>query len=313
MCCTCFLRFAPSLITSFLHFPSLANCFELFSARTLFIHSIVNRRLKKSPNRLIAHHISLPVLFLACPPFFARFCSVYKSIDLLTDFFPLILQMEKIKRANNLWTNDSIFLHKTLNIPVDPEQSPTIGDKPLKDTINLPTSNLNNNSINSFSPRTCNNLNQENNNNNHVIAGSGSPASKPNCNGSSDRHVAHDLVEASTSGKYQSSSSSTVVVEDLASANKVEAVQNYLSRIDHLIAKSKVQMDCLAATGSEICKSVSEDDLFRVRTHLTKRQHSLRSNDIRLSNVGSERKSLKNGVFSFRKLEQEQDDEYFEL
>lgn len=39
-----------------------------------------------------------------------------RQVDLMSEF--LFLQMEQIKRANRLYTNDSIFLKKSLYIPV---------------------------------------------------------------------------------------------------------------------------------------------------------------------------------------------------
>jgi len=46
-------------------------------------------------------------------------CFVTNGYQLLSDAFPCMFQVEQIKRASNMWTNDSLFLREFLLIPID--------------------------------------------------------------------------------------------------------------------------------------------------------------------------------------------------
>lgn len=227
--------------------------------------------------------------------------------------------MEKIKRANSLWTNDSIFLRKTLNIPIESDQSPTLTDNSFELDIESRSGMATGNSPECGSVHSNAEVIDI-----RLLPDHQRPVQDSTSNGKtvdSNHHSRHDSNGAT--GDYTSIELQAESNEDhrsnAESANNgkttVNTAKSFLSRVDELIARSKDQMDTLSETGSEICKSVSEHDLFRVKTHLARRQHSMHVesslNRISASSNGSQ--DIRDGVFSFRQLEQQQQDELFEL
>jgi hypothetical protein len=204
--------------------------------------------------------------------------------------------MEKIKRANSLWTNDSLFLRKTLNIPIESDLSPTLTDDSFDMDAQSQVSNL---TTDNDSQGTENRLESLESGKLNDVAHSQDLTASQESRGA----VSIDLQSQSEGDKSSNAD------------EPPHTAKSFLSRIDELIARSKDQMDSLTETGSEICKSVSEHDLFRVKTHLARRQHSMHSEPYTRTVSGGSTVSqgICNGVFSFRQLEQQQQDELFEL
>lgn len=230
--------------------------------------------------------------------------------------------MEKIKRANNLWTSDSLFLRPTLSIPIDKpkieEDSLNGGggsesnghqlDRSLNSTSssNTSTTYLNGNcSLMNNSSSS----NEHNNNLDYKI---------------SLNEIRPDLSDSTVSAAIKPSTSSQQNLSDSNESNEMlrgkdESMDDFLSRIDQYIKQSKVKMDSFA-NSSEIISSRSDDDLFKLHsygyhTKSSYRQQSLRNNEIGLHEIRDKHNhDNREIIYSLRKLEKEQEErEKYEL
>lgn len=248
---------------------------------------------------------------------------------------PSLSQMEKIKRANNLWTSDSLFLRPTLSIPIDKQ---SIQEDSLNSSGN--SEQVNGNHLDR-SPSTASSSNHLNGNgslnsstSSSTLSSSATPfsstaqptaASKEHNNNLSNldykislNDIQPDLADCdkpSTSG-YQPNGDSSEMLKA-----KDESMDDFLSRIDQYIATSKVKMDSFANTSEIIISSKSDDNIFQHLHNYNSRsasfrQHSLRNNDICLGEIRDKSHNHENReiVYSLRKLEKEQEErEKYEL
>jgi len=233
------------------------------------------------------------------------------------------VSMEKIKRANNLWTSDSLFLRPTLSIPID---KPKIEEESLNGTEanghQLDRSLNSTNSTNSSSNTSSSYLNG-NHNNSSMNSSSASSSNEHNNNLDykiSLNEIQPDLQSTqSISDPKPSTSNHNLNGDDNEMLRgKDESMDDFLSRIDQYIKQSKVKADSFA-TSSEIISSQSDDDLFKLhnyghgRDKSSFRQHSLRNNDICLHEIRDEHHN-REIIYSLRKLEKEQEErEKYEL
>ena len=242
--------------------------------------------------------------------------------------------MEKIKRSNNLWTSDSLFLRPALSIPID---KPNIEENSLNgngERINGHARNHLDRSLNSSSSSGYLN--------NHLNGSSNSSSTLSNLTSNSNEHnnnldykislneiqpmlfsdTNDDQQQPSTSSNQQqqndSNSSSSGNSTELLKA-KDESMDDFLSRIDQYIKKSKIKIDSFAST-SEIISSKSDDNIFQnLHNYNSKtinyRQNSLRNNDISLGEMRDKHNhENREIIYSLRKLEKEQEErEKYEL
>lgn len=137
------------------------------------------------------------------------------------------LQMEHLKRANRLWTNDSLFLHPTLKIPVLEKQEEEVIDFFVSST-SADTTSLSNSSSSEI-------VGEENS------PQSGSDSAKDTC--------ANHLQESSASPYRNASRNSLRSLDSparrVSSENKDISVKDFLSKIDSETAQIKSNVERL--------------------------------------------------------------------
>lgn len=231
--------------------------------------------------------------------------------------------MEKIKRANNLWTSDSLFLRPTLSIPIDKQ---SIQEDSLNSSGNSEQMNGNHldRSLSSASSSSHLNGNGSLNSSTSSSTLSSSATQSKEHNNNLDYKISLNDIQPglaecdarpSTSGCQANGDSNEMLKA------KDESMDDFLSRIDQYIATSKVKMDSFANTSEIIISSKSDDNIFQHLHNYNSRsagyrQHSLRNNDICLGEIRDKSHNHENReiVYSLRKLEKEQEErEKYEL
>jgi len=220
--------------------------------------------------------------------------------------------MEHIKRANKLWTADSLFLRPTLNIPL-------LGETNDGDLFKTPP--YSSSSSQDSSPK------RKNSRATQVATSSKHNSSVVDC----QDEITLDSPESSRSqnGATSQGSSSGKTVAAVAS-QKEESVLDFLMRIDSSISKTK---DQVMERETKLNTKYSENDLFRISNGTTRpssslaQRHSLSS--LNPSESGSRTSLHSNGhgggdhspivitkgrkvKYSLKRLERKQD-ELFEL
>lgn len=250
--------------------------------------------------------------------------------------------MEKIKRSNNLWTSDSLFLRPTLSIPID--KSPMNGENSLNVKNELESNGQNHHldrSLNSSSDRSSDYLNGSvlsnadhsllnTSNSSTLSSNSAASNSTKEHNNNLDYKISLNEIQpeinikedqpSTSSGHYETQTNGKMNSNEMLKARD-ESMDDFLSRIDQYIKQSKVKMDSFANTSEIIISSKSDDNIFQhLHNYNSKsinyRQHSLRnseilSNDLRDKSHNHENKEI---IYSLRKLEKEQEErEKYEL
>jgi len=220
--------------------------------------------------------------------------------------------MEHIKRANKLWTDDSLFLRPTLNIPL-------LGETNDGDLFKTPP--YSSSSSQDSSPK------RKNSRATQVATSSKHNSSVVDC----QDEITLDSPEScrSQNGATSQGSSSGKTVAAVAS-QKEESVLDFLMRIDSSISKTK---DQVMERETKLNTKYSENDLFRISNGTTRpssslaQRHSLSS--LNPSESGSRTSLHSNGhgggdhspivitkgrkvKYSLKRLERKQD-ELFEL
>lgn len=226
--------------------------------------------------------------------------------------------MERIKRANNLWTSDSLFSRSSLNIPIALDNG-TSSSSSLSSPSSLVFNNGNitsrsteNNETNrsyaftdGMSEIRCDDvfLEEENNEASTQSTASSSSSSsnastsgpRRNSNSKSrkkDKKRKENVYEASqTSNGYDGNC--TLDSDD----SKEESVADFLIRIDCYIAKSKNQVNSIMRQGSRLTNTYSDDDLFR-----TSLGQQTRSNVSSSTSYLKRQNSTGNGAVSYSGL-----------
>lgn len=225
--------------------------------------------------------------------------------------------MEKIKRANNLYTSDSLFLRPTLSIPIDKKPSDQCEENGLNDNESSSQSS----ELNGYHNKTSTYLNG--NSSSSVNSNSSATTNSSNTkehNNNLDYKICLNEIRPQLDDVKPSTSNQNLNQTNLNELRKDESMDDFLFRIDQYIKQSKVKMDNFATT-SEIISSQSDDDLFKLHNYgypkksLNYRQRSLHNNDICLHEIRDKNNhENREVIYSLRKLEKEQEErEKFEL
>lgn len=215
--------------------------------------------------------------------------------------------MEKIKRANNLWTSDSLFCKSYLNIPI--ESSSILLDPPSPSKL-VTASSPRSHSISKHGAKSSNSCDIKSRGNRSSSDGLScndvrlldSELSPPTVENGiklrfrKEKNVKENLFDPSlpkaTKANGFTHSSST----DQEGEGE-ESVADFLIRIDSHIAKSKNQVNSIIEQKARLTGTYSDDDLFKSTSDKPSSSSYLRRQN-----------SARNGVLSFtRPLEETND------
>lgn len=238
--------------------------------------------------------------------------------------------MEKIKRANSLWTSDSLFCRSLLSIPIEstitPEPSSIINSSKYETSSSSGShskNKLQNGKSNSYEEVNCDDVRLE-----EPLSSSSSSSCSPMTLGNgSVLRLRKDVKENMChTNQLKEEKINRLNGEESSDKHEEESIADFLIRIDSYIAKSKNQVDSINRK-SRLPSAYSDDNIFKPNgdksssSSYLKRQHSTRngvlnlgrpleeSNDkLQLLNMAHDRKVAS----SLRKLERQQD-ELFQL